>query len=211
MITLIKEFFIRKLLKFKPFRNRISPRDRMVEKAYEVWNNENIRDNLGGVPNPDITRIFDLNGWGIWLRQRCPDGYTRPPDPDWCGHAMAYFGHKLDNPVDPELAKIVFPSTYRLNSLQKWNEAGYDEIPSVPPKEVKKGDIVVFRWEDGKSYGDHIALCVKNPVEGQIVTIEGNAHGEFSDGSWGRGIVKRTRETDLIVRVYRLDSRHFEE
>jgi hypothetical protein len=192
----------------------------MVRAAQALWRT-NIQDIADGEVNHDITMLFDENGWDHWLRDEdkggCPDGYTRPPDPDYCGHTVAWFarhvGDHLDDRmsaavmVDPELARTVFPSTYRLSRREKWEDCGHTRPAYVAPERVAPGDIVVVG--DDKSYGDHITLCIYPLRGGKFATIEGNATGQLPDGTQGKGVIKRKRTIHEITRIYRLDNSHF--
>lgn len=164
--------------------------------------------------NNDITDMFDQNGWAAWLRTTegggCPKGYVRPPDPDWCGHALANHALKMGKPISKLLCRKVFPSTFRLNSPKHWSIAGFEEVPRVDKTDdLKRGDIVVLRWENGKRYGDHITLAISDLKEdGSFETIEGNAKGKLPNGRNGRGLIKQIRNRAQIAKIYRLTEKH---
>lgn len=194
-------------------------RDAMVRAAADVWSTC-IEDKHGGV-NDAITEIFDDCGWGGWLRSDaggCPDGYTRPPDPDWCGLFVAYCGLRVgryleadacvDVSLAPLVARKVLPSTYRLASGRHWTSANTQQPAPVHRTEVAPGDVVTVGAS--KPWGTHIVLVAR--VEGdKYETIEGNGRGILPDGRTGRGCVKRTRNVADIRYVYRLDAGHFVE
>lgn len=197
-------------------------RQAIVGAAEYLWKC-NIHDDGG--PVPEITSLFDAAGWGAWLRDPdgggCPDGYTRPPDPDYCGHTWSmaalqagYFwpGEEcLSVSLDRSLAKHVVASTYRLNSREHWNKAGYEKPnPARPPVEnVKPGDIVVVGTS--KYYGDHIVIPVERPEGDTFKTIEGNATGTRADGTEGKGVIKRERKLSEVSRVWPLKTEFFTE
>jgi len=194
-------------------------RQAMVRAAHTLFR-MNIRDNMGPKPNPDITMLFDENDWGGWLRNPerggCPDGYTRPPDPDYCGHTVAWaarhVGDHLEDDqsvgvmIDPAIAKGVLPSTYRLSRDEKWEDAGHEPPDYVAPERIGPGDIVVVG--DSKPYGSHITLCIYPLKDGEFATVEGNATVTFPDGTRGKGVGKDRHSLDEVAAVYRLDSSH---
>lgn len=188
----------------------------LVRSAQALWRT-NVQDLADGEVNHKITAIFDDNQWGAWLRERCPEGYTRPPDPDYCGHTVAYVARRVGEHldplqclpvmIDPKIAHQIFPSTYRLSRKDRWAEIGHDAPGYVAPERVAPGDIVVVGKR--KAYGDHITLCIYPLERGEFMTIEGNATGEFPDGTRGKGVVRRRRKVSEITRVYRLSASYF--
>lgn len=167
-----------------------------------------------------ITTYWDTSGrsWASWIRNKTKrDGYFRGKGGvDWCGMFASYCLSQVGNFIDekqciemqfdPQLRLRVLPSTYRLNSLEKWKEAGYQSIPRVDPSEVKAGDVIILRWAGGPQYGNHIAIAIEDPKGEGVITIEGNARSEDSSH---RGVVKRNRKVKDIARAYRFDESHF--
>src|SRR5699024_4721669 len=111
-------------------------------------------------------------GWGAWLRSLsggCPDGYTRPPDPDWCGIFVAYVachigdwlepGRCVDVRLHPEIARRCMASTYRLDSQDVWRKAGFERPEPLAPDQIRGGHIVTV----GKGYGTHIVVASSFP------------------------------------------------
>ena len=97
----------------------------------------------------------------------------------------------------------VFPSTYRM--YEAWARSSRNRGTS----DIQAGDILTVFTTDNKSlrkkyhYGQHIVMC--EFVDGdEIHTIEGNAKGELGDGSYGEGVIKRTRKIKDVAYVYRL-------
>jgi len=189
----------------------ISVPEKLARIAEKEWE-RNIEEKTHQI-NLEITAMFDNNGWGSWLRSvdggGCPNGYLRPPDPDWCGQAVAHYVLKMSPSPNKKMARKVLVSTYRLNQKDKWLQCDVS-FPLVEDSgDIQRGDIVVVRWENGKEYGDHITLAVSDLKEdGTFDTIEGNAKGELPNGS-GRGLVKQNRKKDQVARVYRLTKEHF--
>lgn len=176
----------------------------MLFEADALWH-QIIEEPKRGEVSPWITEIFDACGWGNWLRGPhggCPNGYTRPPDPDWCGLFVAYCG--LQAGLDPKLVKSVLPSTYRLHNPKTWSRAGYAKPER--PEELAPGDVVVVG--NAKPWGTHIVL-VAEVGEDSFVTFEGNARGLLRDGTTGKGVVKRTRNLSEAVHVYRIPDECF--
>lgn len=191
----------------------ISVPEKLARIAEEEWE-KNIEEKIHEV-NLEITAMFDNNGWGRWLRSveggGCPNGYVRPPDPDWCGQAIASFALKIKPVINKKLARKVLVSTYRLSEKSNWLECNVP-FPLIENKEdIKRGDIVVLKWKNGKVYGDHIVLAVSDLKEdGTFDTIEGNATGELPNGN-GRGLVKQNREKTQVARIYRLNEEHLDQ
>jgi len=200
-----------------------------IVRAYHAIWRRNIHDDGG--PAPGVTKLFDANGWESWLRDPdlggCPDGYERPPDPDYCGHgaacALRRIGDHLKDgqcvgvSVDPAICEEVMPSTYRLGSGQKWSESGYDRPAAydarrsddLPP--IRVGDVLVVETSVGRPYGDHITVARAPAQSGEVRTFEANAPGERFDGSHGKGVVKASRPVDDIRQIIRIDHRHLVE
>jgi len=128
-----------------------------------------------------------------------PLPYTRDSF-SWCG-AFAAFCY--GNITPPALRKKVFPSTFRM--YDNWARSSRNR----GKKDIQPGDIITV-WTTEKAsirskyhYGQHIVLC--EYVDGdKIYTIEGNAKGELGDGTYGEGVIKRTRDLKDVAYVYRL-------
>lgn len=191
----------------------------LVAAAEYVWE-QGIEDAHGPDVNVPITEIFDACGWGGWLRSEnggCPNGYTRPPDPDWCGLFVGFCGLKVGEfvepgtcvpvSINPQVARKVLPSTYRLMSQTHWKSAGVEQPMAIHKRNVLPGDVVTVG--SSKAWGTHIVLVESVLADGTYTTIEGNSRGTLPDGRRGRGVVKRKREVSEIQQVYRLDSTHF--
>jgi hypothetical protein len=191
--------------------------DLLIASAERVWA-RGIEDVADGRVNDAITEMWDTCGWSSWLRQRCPDGYTRPPDPDWCGIFVGFVGLTVGQ-VDGEavcipvalkqdIARFVLPSCYRLQSRSHWEERAGVPMPGYYfGHEVEAGDVITVGTR--KPYGDHIALVVRRDGD-RIETIEGNARGRLPSGEIGKGVVRRMRGVDEVTRVYRLGAEHFD-
>jgi|TARA_R100000479_G_scaffold108412_1_gene54441 hypothetical protein len=122
----------------------------------------------------------------------------------WCG-AFAAWCHTR---VKFDIRKKIFPSCYRLYA--NWGQTSR----KIDPMKVQPGDIVVVYTSKRSMQGDHITLCVDNSLlgsEGEITTIEGNAHGTFPDDSYGEGVIKRKRKLIEFAHVYRLLADDFDE
>lgn len=156
--------------------------------------------------------------WAGRLDKRAGAVKYRPASDAWCG---MFVGYGFVNPdglnvrVDPRIAALVFPSTYRLNSRAFWNQAGHDKLKSLAPEDVQRGDVLTVRTRrtNPKPWGDHVVLAL-GPAgpDGQIPTIEGNAQGNKPTGPFERqGVVIRTRPVEDVRRVYRFTEAHFVE
>jgi len=201
----------------------------IARAAMSIWSRGVYDD---GGESPGVTQLFDDNSWSAWLRDPdlggCPEGYTRPPDPDYCGHgaacALRLVGDYLEDrqgmpvSVSPVICNQVMPSTWRLSSADKWSDAGY-ERPAVydarhddgSPSNTRAGDIVVVETIGGAPYGDHITVARGPARSGGVPTVEANASGERPDGSRGKGVVKRTRSTHDIRQIIRFTDDHLVE
>ena len=190
--------------------------DAIVRGAHAVWERNIHEPETPGEVSDEITRLWDgVPLWGTWLRARCPDGYTRPPDPDWCGIFAAYIachigdwlepGRCVGVGLNPEIARHVMSSTYRLDSSEKWKAAGFDRPEPLSPDQIRGGHIVTV----GKCYGTHIVIAADAPDRaGEFPTYEGNAVGIRADGSRGKGVVMRTRNIHDVARVWELQPEH---
>jgi hypothetical protein len=204
--------FIAELIRIKPFKltkkEDISIPEKLARIAEKEWE-RNIIEKTHEI-NLDITAMYDNNGWGRWLRSmdggECPDGYTRPPDPDWCGHALA--NHALKMNINKKLCRKVFVSTYRLSRESYWADCNVPFPLVEDSTKVKRGDIVVLRWRNGKQYGDHITVAITDMNDGTFKTVEGNAKGILPGTETGRGLIKQTRKGEQVARIYRLTREH---
>lgn len=179
----------------------------------------------GEVSKP-ITELWDaLPFWDKWLRVPlpdgggCPNGYTRPPDPNWCLVLVAYVGINLgrwidptqcvDVQVDPELAKYVLTSTDRLENESKWKQAGHEQPDPLPASAILEGHIVTVRPTASRPWGTHGLVAAGEPDEaGEFPTYEGNAEGVRADGSRGKGVIANTRNLSEVARVWPILPEH---
>jgi len=160
----------------------------------------------------NVEHFFDAVGWNFHIK----NGYQNNEKFAWCGifaGAMGLeIGHYLEPgqcvPVflDPDVAKFAFPSTRRLVSAGKWAAAGVSPPTILRPLKNHEPGLGFLSLDllkpgmtctvgNGKKHGTHIVIVDKiNPESGTVDTIEGNAHGELGDGSWGEGVVRRRGE-----------------
>ena len=187
----------------------------LIEKLLLAWRDAAaaewgrvVRDfDPGQTATPEIIHgYFAANGWERWNGSV----YTENSRTQWCGQFAGAMGQRVGmfidpgvpvvHPValDPDVAKFAFPSTRRLVSANKWAAAGVS-----PPTILLNGSLTIDKLRpgmtctigDGKPHGTHIVIVDKiNPESGTVDTIEGNAHGELGDGSWGEGVVRRRGE-----------------
>jgi hypothetical protein len=128
-------------------------------------------------------------GWD-WVKEYAGDGAF-----SWCGAFAAY----CHDAVSLAIRKKYFASTYRLSEYGR-EHAGR----RVATADILPGDIVVVRGTERKPYGDHICIAIAwDKAKTSLVTIEGNAHGRFPDGTWGEGVVMQQRPVEGIVAAYR--------
>ena len=100
----------------------------------------------------------------------------------WCGA----FAGWCDIRLKEEIRKKVMPSTYRLY------EFCLGTPREIPLDQIQRGDIVIVGRAGGKRWGAHVTRALEVHDE-YVETIEGNAHGELGDGTWGEGVVIRKR------------------
>jgi len=181
----------------------------------------NIHDVDDGEVKPLITDLFGhVPFWHNWLLDPqgggCPHGYTRPPDPDYCGHYYAtaikhaanYIepGVCLDIAVDPNLCLYVFPGTDRIAAAHKWEQAGYDRPDELAPSDIRAGYLVLVRPTRAKPFGSHIVIPREAPDHnGNFRTYEANATGIRADGSIGKGVVMNERNVEEVATVHAPD------
>lgn len=128
--------------------------------------------------------------------------YKNDKDFAWCGAFAAFCWQS----VKLEIRKSIFPSCYRL--FNAWGQSSR----KISADQMMPGDIVVVFSTARKSYGDHITLCMSPPnAEGEFETIEGNAYGELGNGSYGQGVITRTRNLNGVAHVYRFLGSDFNE
>lgn len=190
------------------------------QAAEELWKAyiEDFDDSL------EILRMFHAIGWN-WIH-----AYKNSEKFAWCGVFAGvcclnarYFleeGLCANTTVDFDIARVVMPSTVRLDSLRKWQQAtAHGPIRFLPedvgPDALIPGAIVTIAARNYGDYRDTIGghIVIVDSYEGgdTFTTIEGNAHGTFPDeGLKGEGVVKRTRNTSDIRRVYHLRPEHLE-
>lgn len=141
--------------------------------------------------------------------------------------------------LDPDIAHFVLPSTLRVHSPAKWRAAG-SPMPTIytsdgtspvlfsdgtPQRVYKLADVLVpgvMALIVTREYGDYrddigghfVLITAYDADAGTIDTIEGNARGEFANGGWGEGVIRRrgksARKITDIRSVIHLDLGHFE-
>ena len=202
-------------------------RTAVVRSARSLWS-RNVHDRKGDPPttpsNRIITSLFDDNGWAHWLRSEtgggCPNGYQRPPDPDYCGHGFAAFYRGVGDHLVParcvnltvnrELARRIFPSTDRIAghgpAQASWEAVDAQRI-EIDAAELLPADLAVVETSGHDPWGDHIVLPATAPdAAGWFTTYEANASGTRADETRGKGIVVRrrnVREVRTAIRSHR--------
>lgn len=194
-----------------------------------------VRDDDRGVPGnrATITRYFEAVGWG-W---HVPGGYVERPDNPWCGIGQAFCGLRLGDFIepgvctgvmlDPELARVVLPSTRRLAKRRWWDKArAIRPQPWIPDDgqaalaellQMPRIATIASRdyGDDRNEFGGHVVL-IADYSTGQFETIEFNGRGILGDGQWGEGVVVRrgehARDVAELRRVYPLSADlHFDQ
>lgn len=184
-------------------------RQAAVQAAHDFWKSV-IRDPEDA---DAIEQMFIRTGWGAWMRRETNgDGYDGEQGVDWCGHAVSscyllvgdylYDDRCVGVTLDHNLAYHVFASTYRLQSPEKWRKAGYNEVPSIKPEQIGPGDVATVNPTTSKPYGSHIVMAISSPKDGKYKTMEGNAHGNRGDGTYGKGFIKRERELSNTAKAF---------
>lgn len=166
--------------------------------------------------SPEIIAYHEDSGaaWPV------ADGYQEAED-FWCGVFAAYCysrvgdflidGQCVDLRLKPEVAKVALLSTTRLNSPDRWEQAGVPQAIRLEPEDAEPGDLLVFRTgRTGRPWGDHITVGKSKPKNGEVELFEGNAWGTLGDGSRGEGVVVNTRKLAEVARAWRLRIEHLE-
>lgn len=187
-----------------------------------------------------IGSYFAANGWGSWLDAVTGGGYVETPRTSWCGQFVAAMGHRVGDylregvcvpvGIDHDVARMVLVSTARLADPKRWRAAGVgtpkiyraastkgmlqrsDGRLVAPASVLEPGVVATFKTTGRKpAIGDHIVLVHSYDVETQtIYTVEGNGRGKLADGTWGEGVIRRSRPLSDLRRVYPLDLEHYE-
>jgi hypothetical protein len=135
-------------------------------------------------------------GWS-WEPPYAGDG-----DFEWCGAFAATCWQTLK----PELRRIYFASTYRLDRYASYRSqngekntgsgrlyACLDEHSTSLPFEPRAGDILMI-GPAGSGYGRHITLVESfNPATRVFSTLEGNGTGTGPHGEHQQGVVRGLR------------------
>lgn len=176
-----------------------------------------------------IEDIIRTCGWGFWLDQHTGGTYkersTSGIVTEWCGFGAAFAmlqgGWIFDGDhgdyyaLNPAIAKYVMPSTARLASKAKWDQAnsnsrsvGFEPFKKVESYyDMQPGDIVVTG--DRHAYGDHITMCAGLLKGSKWRSYEANAHGTLGNGEYGEGVVTRVRPLSAATHIYRPGLEHF--
>lgn len=168
----------------------------------------------------DIQRYYHECGWTKILAANGKHEKYNEEDRDfWCGIFVAAMLSNLNDRLElsgrviglnPKLAYYVFPSTARIATEKKWNQAGFEMPKSIPPEDIKFGDIVCVKTHEKKEFGDHVVFAISGVSPGgTFETIEGNCHGRLGDGTHGEGVVRCRRHVRTVGNVVRLELKHF--
>jgi hypothetical protein len=106
----------------------------------------------------------------------------------------------------------VLTSTYRLNSSDKWRQAGFERPESISFRAIRPGHIVTVNPTENNPWGTHIVIAAAAPDydgSGKFRTYEGNAAGIRGDGSRGKGVVMRARRLQDVACVWEFGPEHF--
>lgn len=150
--------------------------------------------------------------------------YRRDGDYEWCGAFAAACWRAAG--LDPELARMYWSSTYRLDRYGSrrvafWTPGelrlrkrltgegrAYLRVgPETTLEEVERwgpraGDILLVDTVGGWSYGHHVTIVER--MDGVLAhTVEGNATGTGPDGSTYQGVIRRTRDLSTWRRFIR--------
>jgi hypothetical protein len=131
-----------------------------------------------------------------------PEIYKGDGTFEWCGAAVSRWWWK----VKPELRKLYFSSTYRLDRYAQYQPAfgeenvgkgrlyaQLDEHTKRLPWSPRAGDILTI-GPTGSGYGKHICLVESFDDEALVFhTIEGNGNGLGPHGERQQGVVKGVR------------------
>lgn len=150
--------------------------------------------------------------------------YRRDGDFEWCGAFAAHAWRAAG--LDPELARIYWSSTYRLDRygrrkvafgtprelrLRRRLDGRVRSCLVVAPETTledverwmpRAGDVLLVDTTGAWGYGHHVTLVER--VEGATAfTVEGNATGRGPDGSTYQGVIRRERPMSTWRRFIR--------
>lgn len=115
--------------------------------------------------------------WG-WV-----PSYARDEQFAWCGAFTAFCAGSAG--VRHRLRLKHLASTFRIHRhLLPTRGIALDGI--------EPGDILVVT-NGSRPHGEHICVAVEKPINGLVVTVEGNARGILGNGRVGNGVIRRTR------------------
>lgn len=177
-----------------------------------------------------ITTYFRGIDWGWAIDQHCPGGVYddevrrrlgRSGPLNFCGIGPAWCGvHLLGSHIEddmsvsvrlrPAIASVIMPSTYRIQSRERWWSGSVNMEAAPQVDDIQRGDVLAVRTGANIRWGDHIVLVTGRDGD-KIFTVEFNTTGDLGDGTAGRGVVTRQRDMGDVVRAYRFQQRHFEE
>jgi hypothetical protein len=205
----------------------------LADAALSEWSRP-VRDIEPGTPDDreHIAKYFnevrraDGRSWAWFLLARHPRGHAeyieqtmRGEWEEWCGMFVAFCAQNLigrhiagrqcvNLTIAPGIAYYVLPSTARIASPAKWNEAGVDEPERPLIEDMQRGDIFTV---GAGGIGSHIGIVDEPPDDesGEFMTIEGNGRGLLGDGTRGEGVIRRGRNIREIKQLIRLCPEHY--
>jgi hypothetical protein len=169
--------------------------EQVVAAAREEWSRH-----VEEPPGKGWRRITDYIRDGLeWWRLRPKKRYTTNGSFLWCGAfaSWCYDHAELKYSIrQKHLASCA--RLYRWSGRSKPNER------RIEPHSIQPGDIIVVGPEVAPRkakrrlrkkrprWGRHICIA-ERPTPDGWATIEGNAHGQFPDGSYGEGVIRTER------------------
>lgn len=175
--------------------------EKAVERALAMWkldiyDPKTTDDTLEAVRSKQYIDDMIRSGLGwTWEQPYAGDG-----DFQWCGAFAAACW--ID--VKPELRKLYFSSTFRLDRYASYRPAfgeknegsgrlcaqlDMSSTAATLPFEPRAGDILLVGT---KGYGSHICLVESfDPETGLFNTIEGNGNGKGPNGELQHGVIRR--------------------
>lgn len=156
-------------------------RQRIADTALAEWRSGVAEPGSSPIANPK--RIDEYIRGVLGLAWSWLPPYTKDEQFAWCGAFAASCAGSAG--VAHALRFKCMASTLRINNHLR-NTRGV-ELSAIEP-----GDILVVT-NGSKPHGEHICVAVEKPVNGLVVTVEGNARGILGNGRVGNGVIRRTR------------------
>lgn len=191
--------------------------ERAVQYAKAIWMEQIIDPpNDSDMYAPSRVRINQFVRGPEGLNWTWQDEYREDGDLAWCGAFVAYAWGRAG--LKRELRKTYFSSTHRLNCYGQYKPFNGESVTVPEDPEVRRkwlslkansgsADVLEFDPRPGdillvggmsSAYGSHVTLIESFDAKDEsFITLEGNAHGKWPNGSQVEGVVRCRRPIGL--------------